>query len=146
MLWKAYRPVLISWCLCGAKVQEKEGSLALFTASELGGEFFTMVRLNDSKEHPLGFLNFGVLCLSSPPQSLGPLGIGPILAEALRGRPCSGSGHVAKGRTLPRSSCSSPCSHPVWPRLCSGPLCPRVQYLPLVCYACVHMHSGRGVL
>ena len=86
MLWKAYRPVLISWCLCGAKVQEKEGSLALFTASELGGEFFTMVRLNDSKEHPLGFLNFGVLCLSSPPQSLGTLGIGPILAEALRGR------------------------------------------------------------
>ena len=45
-----------------------------------------MVRLNDSKEHPLGFLNCGVLCLSSPPQSLGTLGIGPILAEALRGR------------------------------------------------------------
>ena len=58
----------------------------MFTASELGGEFFTMVRLNDSKEHPLGFLNCGVLCLSSPPKSLGTLGIGPILAEALRGR------------------------------------------------------------
>lgn len=45
-----------------------------------------MVRLNNSKEHPLGFLNFRVLCLSSPPQPLGTLGIGPILFEALRGR------------------------------------------------------------
>lgn len=51
LLWKAYRPVLISWCLCGAKIQEK-GSLALFTASELWTEFFTTVRLNDSRSIP----------------------------------------------------------------------------------------------
>lgn len=25
---------------------------------------------------------------------------------------------------MSKSSCSSPCSHPVWPRLCSGLLCP----------------------
>lgn len=52
VLWKAYRPVLISWLLCGAKTKEKEGNLALFTASELWGEFFTMLRLNDVQGAP----------------------------------------------------------------------------------------------
>lgn len=31
---------------------------------------------------------------------------------------------MAEGRTVSKSSCSSPCSRPVWPRLCSGLLCP----------------------
>lgn len=39
---------------------------------------------------------------------------------------------MAKGRTLSRSSCSPPCSHPVWPRLCSGLRCPCVWNLPLL--------------
>lgn len=47
VLWKAYRYVLVSWFLCGAQSKEKEGSLALFTASELWGEVLTLVRLND---------------------------------------------------------------------------------------------------